>query len=56
MAFIFGAPVWFSIMNSLAKSPVWISCRISFISFLASAPMTLGPRVKSPYSAVLEME
>ena len=56
IAFIVGALAWFSRMNSLANCPVWISCRIFFISARTCSLMIRGPRVKSPYSAVFDTE
>ena len=46
----------FSAIHSRAKSPDWISPRISFIAARVSSPITRLPRVRSPYSAVLEIE
>ncbi len=52
----FLSPDLFSSMNSLANSPDWISARISFIAAREASPITRLPRVRSPYSAVLEIE
>jgi len=43
---------WFSNIHSDAKLPFWISSSILRISSRVRASMTLGPRVRSPYSAV----
>src|SRR4051812_38710980 len=51
-----GAPARFSMMKLLAYSPVWMSFRTCFITFLVSSVMMRGPVTYSPYSALLEIE
>ena len=40
-----GRPAWFSRIHSRAKTPLWISRRIYFISARAASPTMRGPRV-----------
>ena len=56
MRWKFSWPALFSAIHSRAKSPDWISPRISFIAARVSSVITRLPRVRSPYSAVLEIE
>ena len=51
-----GRPLSSSATHSRANVPSWISPRIFFISALVAALTTRGPRVRSPYSAVSEIE
>ncbi len=46
----------FSRIHSRANEPFWTSSSIRFISAFVSALMTRGPRVRSPYCAVLLTE
>ncbi len=50
-----GRFTWFSRIHSFANSPDWISSRSSCMTPYTSGPMTRGPRVRSPYWAVLLM-
>src|SRR3954447_16141539 len=56
MRWKFSWPAWFSAIHSLANSPDWISERICFIASRVGSPITRLPRVRSPYSAVFEIE
>ena len=56
MRWKFSWPASFSAIHSRAKSPDWISPRILRIASRVSSVMTRVPRVRSPYSAVLEIE
>ena len=49
-------PVSLSATHSSAKRPSWISSRILRISAFTASLMMRGPRVRSPYSAVSEIE
>jgi hypothetical protein len=49
-------PARFSAIHSRAKEPSWISERSCFIAARDSGPITRLPRVRSPYSAVFEIE
>src|SRR5436190_6496706 len=51
----FFRPPSYSARHSLANWPDWISPRIFFISALVWSLTIRGPRVRSPYSAVLLM-
>ena len=51
-----GRPARFSAIHSSANAPERISARICFISALTASLTIRGPRVRSPYSAVSEME
>ena len=42
--------------DTRANSPDWISPRMAFMAWRVSSEMTRLPRVRSPYSAVLEIE
>ena len=54
--FIIERPELFSSTNSRANAPLWISSRISFIVCRTRSSTMRGPRVRSPYSAVSEIE
>ena len=56
MRWKFSCPARFSAIHSRANSPDWISARICFIASRVSSVTMRGPRVMSPYSAVLEIE
>ena len=51
-----GRPPSLSATHSSAKRPSWISSRILRISAFTASVMMRGPRVRSPYSAVSEIE
>ncbi len=51
-----GRPALFSAIHSSAKAPERISARMRFISSRTAELITRGPRVRSPYSAVSEIE
>src|SRR5690606_38711052 len=52
----FGLPASSSATHSRANEPSWISARILLISSFTCGPITRGPRVRSPYSAVSDTE
>src|SRR5437867_205879 len=55
-ALYWGRLAWHSRIHSLANRPLWISSRMRFISCLVSSVMMRGPRVTSPYLAVVLIE
>src|SRR5438309_1087237 len=55
-ALYWGRLAWHSSIHSLANRPLWISSRMRFISCLVSSVMMRGPRVTSPYFAVVLIE
>ena len=55
-ALYWGRLAWHSSIHSLANRPLWISSRMRFISCLVSSVMMRGPRVTSPYLAVVLIE
>ena len=52
----FSCPARFSAIHSRAKAPDWISPSTSFMAWRVASEMIRRPRVRSPYSAVFEIE